>query len=116
MFNLSVGPFPDAPGMSFSVLQSYSDGTTVNWDEQSANGTEPDHPSPVLDLAAGTSAAAATASQPAVTASAQPQASASGGGSSWTGITGLVAGLLALVISIAVLLANRSRGKSQSSV
>ena len=48
MFNLSVGPFPTAPSMTFAVLQTYSDGSTVNWDERSANGTEPEHPAPVL--------------------------------------------------------------------
>ena len=113
MFNLSVGPFPDAASMSFAALQTYSDGTTVNWDEQSANGTEPEHPAPTLQLAAATAASSTTANQPSVSASAQPQASgSSGGGSSWTGITGLIAGLLALVISLAVLAANRSRGKS----
>jgi uncharacterized protein len=116
MFNLSVGPFPDAASVSFSALQTYSDGSTVNWDEQSANGAEPDHPAPVLQLAVATAAGTA-ASSPAVSVSAQPQAAggSSGGGSSWTGITGLVAGLLALVISLTVLFADRARGKSAHS-
>lgn len=111
MFNLSVGPFPDAPSMSFGALQTYSDGSTVNWDEQSANGAEPEHPAPTLQLTAATTASSNT--QPTVSASAQPQAGgvSSEGGSSWTGIVGLIAGLLALVISLAVLAANRSRGK-----
>ncbi|HTZ28743.1 MAG TPA: YcnI family protein [Streptosporangiaceae bacterium] len=116
MFNLSVGPFPDAASMSFAALQTYSDGTTVNWDEQSANGAEPEHPAPTLQLAAAATASSATVGQPSVSASAQPQASgSSGGGSSWTGIIGLIAGLLALVISLAVLAANRSRGKATPS-
>lgn len=121
MFNLSVGPFPDAASMSFGALQTYSDGSTVNWDEQSANGTEPEHPAPALQLAPATTTAdgtttAAGGAQPTVSVSAQPQAdSGSSGGSSWTGITGLVAGLLALVISVAVLVANRSRGKATPS-
>jgi uncharacterized protein len=111
MFNLSVGPFPDAPSMSFGALQTYSDGTTVNWDEQSANGAEPEHPAPALQLT--TAATASSTSQPGVSVSAQPQADggSSGGGSAWTGIVGLIAGLVALVISLAVLAANRSRGK-----
>ena len=47
MFNLSVGPFPKAPNMTFAALQTYSDGSTVNWDEKAANGAVPDHPAPV---------------------------------------------------------------------
>ncbi len=117
MFNLSVGPFPDAASMSFGALQTYSDGSTVNWDEQSANGAEPDHPAPTLQLTATTTAARATGAQPTASAAAQPRADgpSSGGGTSWTGIAGLVAGLLALVISLAVLAANRSRGKATPS-
>ena len=65
MFNLSVGPFPKAPSMTFAALQTYSDGQQVNWDEQSANGAEPEHPSPVLQLAAATPAAPARHCQPA---------------------------------------------------
>jgi len=117
MFNLSVGPFPDAPSMSFAALQTYSDGTTVNWDEQSANGAEPEHPAPALQLTAAATAGSGTSAQPAVSVTTQPQAAggASGDGSSWTGITGLIAGLLALVISLAVLAANRARGKAAPS-
>lgn len=121
MFNLSVGPFPTASSMSFGALQTYSDGTTVNWDEQSANGTEPEHPAPVLQLTAAADtadtagAAGAASAQPTVSA-AQPQAaSGSSGGASWAGITGLVAGLLALVVSVAVLIANRARGNATPS-
>lgn len=116
MFNLSVGTFPDAPSMSFGVLQTYSDGSTVNWDEQSANGTEPEHPAPTLQLTAATSTAGAATAQPTVSATAQPQAaSGSSGGASWPGITGLVAGVLALLVSLAILLSNRSRGTSKPS-
>ncbi|HEY2671692.1 MAG TPA: DUF1775 domain-containing protein, partial [Rugosimonospora sp.] len=36
MFNLSAGPFPKASSASFGALQTYNDGSTVNWDEKSA--------------------------------------------------------------------------------
>jgi periplasmic copper chaperone A len=107
MFNLSVGPFPKTASMSFSALQTYSDGTIVNWDEQSANGAEPEHPAPVLQLAAASGAGP----QAAAAVSAQPQADP-GRGSSWPGITGLILGAIALVISLAVLVSNRSRGRA----
>jgi uncharacterized protein len=121
MFNLSVGPFPKAPSMTFAALQTYSDGHTVNWDEKSANGTEPDHPAPVLQLAAAAGAQPATASQTGAsqtgasqTGDSQPAtgSSASGGGASWPGITGLIAGLAALVVAVAALVTVRSRGRA----
>jgi uncharacterized protein YcnI len=117
MFNLSVGPFPSAPSMSFGALQTYSDGSTVNWDEQSANGVEPAHPAPALQLAAATTAGGGAGPTVSASPSAQSQAGggSSGGGPAWTGITGLIAGVVALVISLAVLMANRSRGKSDPS-
>ena len=116
MFNLSVGPFPKAPNMTFAALQTYSDGSTMNWDEKSANGAVPDHPAPVLQLAAAAGAQPATASQTGTSQTGTSQtgagSSASGGSPSWPGITGLIAGLAALVVAVAALLTARSRGRA----
>jgi uncharacterized protein len=106
MFNLSVGPFPKAPSMTFAALQTYSDGSTVNWDEKSANGAEPEHPAPVLELASAVGAQPATASQTVASGS------GSGGSPSWPGITGLILGAAALVVAAAALLTVRSRGRA----
>ena len=111
MFNLSVGPFPKAPNMTLAALQTYSDGSTVNWDEKSANGTEPDHPAPVLRLAAAAGAQPATASQTGASHTVTGD-SASGGSPSWPGITGLITGLAALVVAVAALISARSRGRA----
>jgi uncharacterized protein YcnI len=52
-FALSVGPFPDADTLSFSVVQTYSDGTESAWIDPTVEGqAEPEHPAPVLSLAA----------------------------------------------------------------
>jgi uncharacterized protein YcnI len=53
-FSLRVGPLPKADGVSFGALQSYSDGTTVAWNQTAAPGSdaEPDHPKPTLTLVA----------------------------------------------------------------
>ena len=52
-FALRVGPLPDADSVSFGALQTYSDGSVVNWNERSADGTtEPEHPAPTLAIAA----------------------------------------------------------------
>lgn len=120
MFNLSAGPFPKAPSMSFAVLQTYSDGSTVNWDEKSADGAEPEHPAPVLQLTAATTASddgsGVTASaQPATGQPAAGQAASGSGAASWPGIVGLIAGIVALLVSIAALAGSRSRGKTSTS-
>ncbi len=103
-FNLSVGPFPKQPSVSFAALQTYSDGSTVNWNEKSAaGGAEPAHPAPVLQLAADTAGPAATAAADAPPAAAPPS------GQSWTGVTGLAVGIVALLVSVAALVVSRRR-------
>ncbi|UDY24888.1 YcnI family protein [Nocardioides sp. Kera G14] len=51
-FDVSVGPLPtDADQIEFKALQTYSDGSIVRWiEEAGADGTEPEHPAPVLTL------------------------------------------------------------------
>jgi periplasmic copper chaperone A len=52
-FDLSVGPFPAKGTMTFTVDQYYSDGSVVHWNQLTApGGQEPEHPAPVLTLAA----------------------------------------------------------------
>lgn len=55
-FDLSVGPFPAKGTMTFTVDQYYSDGSVVHWDQPTpTGGQEPEHPAPVLTLAAASS-------------------------------------------------------------
>lgn len=71
-FNVQVGPLPKQPSVTFRAVQTYSDGTVVKWIEQAAPGStvEPEHPAPVLTLAAANPSAAATkASKPAAASS-----------------------------------------------
>ncbi|MFC5182772.1 YcnI family copper-binding membrane protein [Actinomadura harenae] len=51
-FDMSVGPLPeDADRLVFKAVQTYSDKSVVNWDQDPGDGTkEPEHPSPVLKL------------------------------------------------------------------
>lgn len=53
-FSLRVGPLPKADAVSFGALQTYSDGSTVAWNQTAAPGSdvEPDHPKPTLTLRA----------------------------------------------------------------
>ena len=53
-FQLSVGPFPDdVDELVFPATQTYSDGEVVSWSDPTVEGEdEPEHPAPVLALAA----------------------------------------------------------------
>lgn len=53
LFRISV-KLPDADTVSLAATQTYSDGTVVKWDQPPLpDGGEPEHPAPVLTLAAG---------------------------------------------------------------
>lgn len=53
LFRMSV-QLPDTDTVSFPAAQTYSDGTVVKWDQPPLpDGGEPEHPAPVLTLAAG---------------------------------------------------------------
>lgn len=53
LFRLSV-KLPDTDTVSFPATQSYADGTVVKWDQAPLpDGGEPEHPAPMLSLAAG---------------------------------------------------------------
>jgi periplasmic copper chaperone A len=59
-FNLSLGQLPRSGELVFNVLQTYSSGEKVNWNEISADpSVEPEHPAPILTI---TPAAAETGS------------------------------------------------------
>lgn len=63
-FVVIAGLLPKTPALTFPAVQTYSDGTVVSWIEQAAPGSsdEPDHPAPVLSLAAaGAGATGSTA-------------------------------------------------------
>lgn len=51
-FEVSLGPLPtDVDELVFKADQTYSDGEVVHWDEPAKpDGTEPEHPAPVLAL------------------------------------------------------------------
>ena len=54
--DVSLGPLPSIDQIVFKALQTYSDGEIVRWIDEPAAGTEPEHPAPVLKLAAAGSA------------------------------------------------------------
>lgn len=89
-FALSVGPLPKTGKLSFSAVQTYSDGTEAAWIDPTVPGQpEPAHPAPVLSLT-GSSSSSGHGSAPAASGT-----DAQGGTSS--GTTGTVALVLAIV-------------------
>jgi uncharacterized protein YcnI len=56
LFRISV-QLPDADSVSFPATQTYADGSVVKWDQQPLpDGSEPEHPAPMLTLGAGSAA------------------------------------------------------------
>jgi hypothetical protein len=54
MFPITLGPLPDREGpLVFNVVQTYSNGEVVNWEQESLPGIEADFPAPVLELRPG---------------------------------------------------------------
>ena len=97
-FTLSVGPFPKASSMAFSAIQTYSDGTEVDWIEPTVAGQpEPEHPAPVLQLT-GTSAAVAAQASPDTTVVSSGSGSGNDALTLFLAIAALVLGLAGVVL------------------
>lgn len=105
-FEISLGPLPNTDQVVFKALQTYSDGNIVRWiDEPTTDGTEAEHPAPVLKLAAGAGDGmhGAAASGPAAQAApAGDEGDGDGGGNGGTafGIAGIVLGLAGLAAGL----------------
>jgi uncharacterized protein len=107
-FTVLAGQLPDAPTVTFKAIQTYADGSTVSWIETAAPGskTEPEHPAPVLTLAAGDSTG-----QQGGTATATATAKPAAAKASNTGP--VVLSIVALVLAAAALglgVVTRARG------
>jgi len=62
--SVKVKQLPNAPQVTFKVVQTYSDGEVVRWIELAGpDGKEPDNPAPIVKLTAG--AASAISPKPA---------------------------------------------------
>ena len=104
-FSVSAGPLPDVASIALPTTQRYSDGTVVQWNELAVGSAEPEHPAPVLTLAAarttsGRSTAPATADPGSGTATAALAVA----------IAALVAALAALIVASIGLLRGSRRG------
>lgn len=99
-FAVAAGPLPDTAQVRFPTLQTYSDGTTVNWNEVKTGTAEPTHPAPVLELAAPAAATGPTVSASGTTATTSP----GDGAGLVVGIVGIVIAVVALLVAIVAVL------------
>lgn len=109
-FQISAGPLPEVDEMVFKALQSYSDGTRVDWIEQAAPGstTEPEYPAPTLALAAASGDGDGHHDTDSDTADASDDTAENDG--SALGVASLVVAIVALVAAgAAVVLTVRRR-------
>lgn len=92
-FLVSAGPLPRTKTLTFSAIQTYSDGSVVRWNQVAAPGSNavPAHPKPVLTLTP-------VAGDPSA-ASASAPASGGGGGDA----DALVLAIIALVLAAGAL-------------
>ena len=119
-FDVSVGPVPKVASLAFDAVQTYDDGSVVNWNQPTpASGEEPEHPAPVLTIepaaitAAPATAAGGSAAVPTVTAAAAaPAATSSSDNTARTlGVVGIIVGAIGLLVA-AVALRNRPKVSS----
>lgn len=100
-FPVSVGVVPDVPSVSFTAIQTYSDGSVVKWDQPTKPGAaEPEHPAPVLTIGAVSSTSAAPSNAPSVTAAPRPADDSSSSGGVWFGVGGIAVGAVALLVAL----------------
>jgi uncharacterized protein YcnI len=76
-FNLSLGQLPKSGELVFNVLQTYSGGEKVNWNEISADpSVEPEHPAPILSITPAAAETGSGASDPVSKANQDEQVTA----------------------------------------
>lgn len=115
-FPFTVGPLPkDVDTLVLPAEQTYTDGTVVAWNAPPTEDAEPEHPAPVVPLAAssgdghghshGTAAAEATAEHSAATTTTDNTAR-------WLGGAGLALGALGLGVGVGATLRARKKVSS----
>lgn len=122
-FEVSLGALPDnTDKLVMPAVQTYDDGTVVNWDQLQADGAEePEHPAPTLKLVPASGGghhhgdmAGAAHGSAASTSPDESDESASGGTDNtarWLGGIGLVLGALGLGLGAGSVARGRRSGK-----
>ncbi|MFJ4006123.1 YcnI family protein [Streptomyces sp. NPDC090023] len=114
-FDIAFGQLPDGTDrLTFKTLQTYSDGKTVRWIEEPAQGEEePENPAPVLTLTAEDGQNSRNDASDAPVAAKKGTLSSAEGTDSRArtlGTTGLIVGVLGLAAGACAIVRSRSRG------
>ncbi|WP_405725481.1 YcnI family protein [Streptomyces sp. NBC_00028] len=114
-FDVAFGQLPDdTDQLTFKTLQTYSDGKTVRWIEEAAQGDEePENPAPALKLTAKAAKTADAGSAVTPSASAKSTESTASGSDSTArglGVAGLVVGVLGLAAAVFAVVRGRTPG------
>jgi uncharacterized protein YcnI len=109
-FRVSVG-LPDADSLAFPTIQTYSDGSTVNWVQVSPpGGPAPDSPEPVLTLTAGDNTGGATTPTTAAAAATTSASKDDVDNAKTIAIVAIVIGVLGIIAGVGgIILARRKR-------
>jgi uncharacterized protein YcnI len=101
-FEISAGPLPaNVDQLEFPAIQTYEGGKVVSWNQPTpANGEEPEHPAPVVKLAAKTEGATDTEAASPATEDTTAR---------WLGGAGLIVGALGLGVGGGAVLRSRRR-------
>ncbi|MCX5330807.1 YcnI family protein [Streptomyces sp. NBC_00140] len=107
-FDVAFGQLPDdTDQLAFKALQTYSDGKTVRWIEEAAQGDEePENPAPVVKLTAKDDGGTAVTPAKAQEAVADSSDSTARG----LGVAGLIVGVLGLAAAAFAVVRTRSAG------
>lgn len=120
-FELSVGPLPETEQLVMPAIQTYEGGEVVAWDQPpTEDGSEPEHPAPVIELAPegddhhGGSADPAIENAAAESDDDSTEAAAAGTDDTarWLGGAGLVVGALGLGFGVGATMRARKAAKS----
>ncbi|MGB3443465.1 MAG: YcnI family protein [Actinophytocola sp.] len=122
-FELSVGPLPETEELVLPAIQTYEGGKVVAWDQPPAeDGSEPEHPAPVIELApegddhhgGSTAPAIDNAATGSDDDSTEAAASGTDDTARWLGGAGLVVGALGLGFGVGATLRARKAMTARS--
>lgn len=100
-FDIQVGPVPDVVSITFTAVQTYSDGKIVTWgDPTPAGGAEPAHPAPVLTVAGAATDGHGGHGAETDSATVEMAAAAGDGTARTLGIVGIVIGVIGLGVGV----------------
>jgi uncharacterized protein YcnI len=111
-FAVSVG-LPDAESLTFPTVQTYSDGSTVNWVQQTVpGGPEPDNPAPVLTLTASDEGSTTATTTPSGGSASNTATQNDVDNAKTIAIIGVIVGALGLIAGVVAIVLSRRRTAS----